>query len=604
MVAAKLESRTVGRWTDERFRRLAPREVSPTSPGSRSRTDKSWFLAEPGSETRSIGPGSGSPDESRRRPGEVPGVRVAHLRSAADRSAACGVRASSWQRVDRRRRATSEVACCPDCVTRIPEAAHWSPVRREPVVSAEQQPSWPLYLTALGQSTELSAETRRAYVSRVGNYLRWLGDRKPSTDTLREFSLDLRSQGKSARTVNAYLTAVANFHRYTGPSVQRPTPQATIESLPEVLRPAEVEQLRTTLSVWTSLRDQTILRLLLGVGLRAGELCALNRRDVVAAPGGVQLTLPARDRPASRSPRDSVHRPGPTDSAEASAPSSGQVTRVFRLPGSEFRHLIHAASLRSAPDQPVFVDNEGKRLSCRAMAMVVQRAGIASGLVGLTPRILRHTAIADRLTSERAAQFALVADIGPGRRSGLIKAMTGALGVRADLGRAALRSATDQAGAPTSTVTTASELIRTEAARLLTGLVRPEPHGWATGASSSAGQTSDRISHDDDLQRRLIGQLFAALPVESGADYVARLERFVWQSSLELDLIYHRLYRRPGTALLSHDPVALVVFERFEAEPRLLYEVWGRSLPTKDLDDLAAIWRLARRLRHRHRASR
>ena len=436
-----------------------------------------------------------------------------------------------------------------------------------------------------------------------------MGDREPSTDTLREFSADLQNQGKSARTVNAYLTAVANFHRYTGPTVQRPAPQATTEPLPEVLRPAEVERLRTTLSVWTSRRDQTILRLLLGVGLRAGELCALDRRDAVPAPGGVRLTLPTRERPPSRSLRNPVHQPGPTSSAEtaaaalspASAPSSGQVTRVFRLPGSEFGHLAHAASLTCSPDQPMFVDNEGKRLSCRAVAMVVQRAGIASGLVGLTPRILRHTAIADRLTSERAAQFALVADIGPSRRAGLIKAMTDALGTRADLGRAALRSATDQAATPSATIATTSELIRTEAARLLTGLILPEPNCWID-PSPSDRDPGDRVSDDDDLQRRLIGQLFAALPVESGVDYVARLERFVWQSSLELDLIYRRLYRRPGMALLSHDPVALVVFERFEAEPRLLYEVWGRSLPTKDLDDLAAIWRLARRLRHRHRA--
>ncbi len=520
----------------------------------------------------------------------------AHLWSNRNSAAVCGRRASSWRRLDRRSRSARQVTLCVECAATMPQAPGPHPARPAPAVPAAQSAAWTSYLARLGATTEFSAETRRAYASRVTQYLRWLDAREPSTDALREFCAELQAQGRAGRTVNAYLTAIANFHRFSGPEVERPAPLADPGTVPAVLRPAEVARLSATIAVWSSPRDQAILRLLLGVALRTGELTALDCGNVTATPTGVRLALPA----GRNHPR-----------------------RTFDLPAEEFRHLVQACSGVYTPDVPLFMNNQGQRLSARAIAMLVDRAGVASGLVGLNPRTLRQTAITDRLTAERDAEFDLVANVGADRRAVMINEIDAALRAHTARSLAGLRAITEKSGALGREISIKAARVRRQAAELLAGLQvdpgRPQinrlernPYepgpadaglaGWGPAEWDLAKREQQHIgrgSQEKSLDTVLIDLIEPALPIESTPQYVERLERFVRHHRPELDVIYRRIYRRPGPAVLSHEPIALVVFERLEADHRLLREVWRRQLPVEDLDDLTAIWRRARRLRHR-----
>ncbi|MEZ4241306.1 MAG: tyrosine-type recombinase/integrase [Myxococcota bacterium] len=113
-----------------------------------------------------------------------------------------------------------------------------------------------------------------------------------------------------------------------------------------------------------SVRDRAALELLYGAGLRVGELCALDRRDVDLTDGGWVRV---------RRGKGGKERRVPMGAAAVDAVGA----------------LLHAVD--GAPEDPLFRNARNRRISDRTVRRVVERAGQAVGASGLHPHALRHS---------------------------------------------------------------------------------------------------------------------------------------------------------------------------------------------------------------------
>lgn len=235
-----------------------------------------------------------------------------------------------------------------------------------------------------------SARTLEAYGAAISRYLAFLENHtgEPADLTLlgQTTAGDLRAflahrrggeTGLSARSLSQSLSAIRGFHRYLGRRLN--TPNSAIEQVrgpkikPGLPRPVGEDQARgliveageaTTSPAWTTLRDQALLTLLWGCGLRISEALALSGRD---------LPLP-----------DSLRITG----------KGGKTRLVPLLP--EVRNAVDAyvAALDSpiSADDPLFRAVRGGALTPRHAQATVQRL---RGRLGLsdraTPHALRHS---------------------------------------------------------------------------------------------------------------------------------------------------------------------------------------------------------------------
>jgi site-specific recombinase XerC len=139
----------------------------------------------------------------------------------------------------------------------------------------------------------LSDDARRAYISRVSGFLRWLADTDgadgdPFTDPhARDFAVrDYRAHLKTVKqakpnTINATLTALDHFfahHLGIGRPVARREQQPT--TAPEALDEDEQRRFLRAVQRHPSIRDSAIALVLLHAGLRADELAHLDVDDV------------------------------------------------------------------------------------------------------------------------------------------------------------------------------------------------------------------------------------------------------------------------------------------------------------------------------------
>lgn len=247
------------------------------------------------------------------------------------------------------------------------------------------------FLEYLALNRNASPQTVKAYGSDLRQWLGFVADRedKPASElttgdlagpSLHAFLAELQRRGLTRRSTSRKLTAIRVFCRYLrreGLSMPDPTesvgPVRTEQKVPAHLTIPEMDQLLAVPDAGTPLgrRDRAILELFYASGLRLGELVGLDLGDVnlsgrlvrVLGKGGKERIVPF-----NRTTADAI--------------------RAY-LPD---RVRLRKAAASTGPDEPLFVNVGGGRLSARSVHRMVRRCVAAcSARMGISPHALRHS---------------------------------------------------------------------------------------------------------------------------------------------------------------------------------------------------------------------
>ena len=247
------------------------------------------------------------------------------------------------------------------------------------------------WLQHLTHERRASPRTVEAYAGAVGPYLAFLDRHRGEALTLADYGtlsagdirayLAYRRQGEhplSARSLSQCLSAVRGFHGFLDRRLNTPCPALTLVRGPKVRpgvpRPVSEDQARgmleeagtdDDLSPWERARDEAVLTLLWGCGLRISEALSLTRADApladtlrITGKGGKTRLVPAL--PAVRQAVDA--------------------------------YLAALPFIGLDPDEPLFRARRGGPLSPRHVQATVQ---LLRGRLGLsdraTPHALRHS---------------------------------------------------------------------------------------------------------------------------------------------------------------------------------------------------------------------
>jgi integrase/recombinase XerC len=192
---------------------------------------------------------------------------------------------------------------------------------------------------------------------------------------LREHFRQQLAAGRSPSSINRAIRAARSFCRFLFEEGRLEANFAqALRSIrlgpalaPKHLTVAEVERLLSlpSLDTFGGRRDRAILMLLYNTGLRVGELCALNRDDVLLPiEGWGALQVVGKGRRLHRLP---INRPA----ADA---------------------LLAYLADRDDAEPALFLNRNGDRFSVRGIALLVNRYLRAAGITDRSgPHLLRHT---------------------------------------------------------------------------------------------------------------------------------------------------------------------------------------------------------------------
>lgn len=249
----------------------------------------------------------------------------------------------------------------------------------------------------------LAAKTRMAYRLQVHHYGAYLTQRSPMTNdplytpfardyAIRDYKtyLKIERQAKPA-SVNLALAAIDHFHQFIGndrPQVQRESLPA---QAPRALKPEEQKAFLRAVERTPTARDRAIAQMLFYTAIRLGECAALNLDDMrVSARKGIVII---------RSGKGDTYR---------EVPLNAEVREVLRLWLKERTKRFPQTS-----DPAVFLGPKGKRLSARAIDLIIRRVG-ADAHLELSAHILRHTCLTNLV--RRGNDLVLVAEIAGHKR--------------------------------------------------------------------------------------------------------------------------------------------------------------------------------------------
>jgi site-specific recombinase XerD len=238
-----------------------------------------------------------------------------------------------------------------------------------------------------GSLTDLADATRVAYRRDVAAFVEWASERlglggpeAVQRLQLRRYLAFLATTGKQRRTIARRASALRRYfdwlrrrgHVTTDPAAGLSAPRGEAR-LPRVLRPDELRGLLDEapapagddpLAVALGHRDDAVLELLYGSGVRVAELSALDVDDVEAGRGRMLVRG-----------KGGKHRMVPL--------SDPAVAALGAWLGSGRELLAHAES----PSAAVFLNRRGRRLSPRDVRRIVDRRASAP----THPHALRHT---------------------------------------------------------------------------------------------------------------------------------------------------------------------------------------------------------------------
>lgn len=273
-----------------------------------------------------------------------------------------------------------------------------------PQLAAAAGTPWPIVLDAYLATAVDSDHTRRAYRRHVTAALEWCGVATLAELTgaalaayrayVTSLSVAPASQVQALAALRSFLTwsRTMGAHALPGDVVQVAlrTPRATVLRPYNVLSDAEIAGV---LGAAGNPRDRALLAVLLGAGLRAAEVCALDVRDVQEDGDGGTVLLVRQGK--GRKDRAVPVQPDVARLVRAYLAASG---RRLGDEGPLFRAHDRAAHRRA--DQHRERDHQhrdhqrdDRRLSTRAVGYLVQRAAAAAGVEAkaISPHSLRHS---------------------------------------------------------------------------------------------------------------------------------------------------------------------------------------------------------------------
>ena len=246
----------------------------------------------------------------------------------------------------------------------------------------------------------LAARTKDAYGQHVGAYGAWLGGRADGDDALsdprardyaaRDFKRHLKvDRGWKPASVNLALAAVDHFNRFLGLGPANVKREPLAQSAPRALSEDEQRALLRAAEA-SRPRDRAIVTLLLYTMPRLHELAALNIDDVAISARKGLLVI--------RSGKGDVYREVPLNPSCRNALEPWIKQRGERVADGE---------------RALFVGPKGRRLSPRAVDLVVRGVGERAGL-GLSAHVLRHTCVTNLVRAGN--DLVLVAELAGHRR--------------------------------------------------------------------------------------------------------------------------------------------------------------------------------------------
>lgn len=240
------------------------------------------------------------------------------------------------------------------------------------------------YLRELRAVGNRSPYTVRNYRSDIGHFLAWCEERgyEPlSIDRprFREYLGELREAGAAPASLTRRTSTIHGFYRYLERegATERDllygvAPPRKPKRLPRILEPHIIRALLEApdTSDPSGQRDQAILELLYGAGVRISELVGLNISDLVLDEGAAIVR--------GKGSRERVVLFGrPARDALATYLRDGRGRLAAGAP---------------APGQALFLNRWGTRLSARSVQKLIKKHALAAGIVeDLHPHLLRHT---------------------------------------------------------------------------------------------------------------------------------------------------------------------------------------------------------------------
>lgn len=240
------------------------------------------------------------------------------------------------------------------------------------------------YLGYLRVERGSSKNTVAAYGRDLAAWTSWLAEECAVVDPdavershVERYTAHLRELGRAPSSVERAVSAIKGFHRFMfaeGLSERLPTSEVRLPKKPRRLpHDITVDQAAALLDqpfpdTPAGARDQAMLEVLYGCGLRVSELVGLDVERCYLADGFVRVTGKG--------------------SKERLVPIVG--TAVERLESYlAWARPVLAARGREA--HAVFLNaRDGSRITRQAVYTVVERAGAAVGVAGLHPHTLRH----------------------------------------------------------------------------------------------------------------------------------------------------------------------------------------------------------------------
>ena len=231
----------------------------------------------------------------------------------------------------------------------------------------------------------LSDHTKRAYVSRIKQFLKFASQKKAadaadgettiSPLTVQSYTEFLKNyQNAEPRSVNNSLTAIDNFCQFLG--IERSNIQRERTS-PLVPRTLTQQEQATFLSLVQrrSLRDQAMALLFLDSGIRPGECVALNVCDVIESAGSTKLLI------RGNNSREVLLNPQTRDALHAWLEKRKQI-------------------VSNSSEEAVFVNLQGGRLSMAGIDLVIRNIGWSAN-IEVSAQVLRHTCLSNLANSGR-----------------------------------------------------------------------------------------------------------------------------------------------------------------------------------------------------------
>ena len=227
--------------------------------------------------------------------------------------------------------------------------------------------------------------TPKHYGSDLDIFIRFIGDKESTAVTSQDvdaFVSDQLDTGLKPATVNRRLASLSGFYDYLAslePDEPRPNPviwrRHAVKQGETLPRDAADADLTALFAVIESPRDQAMFGLMVGAGLRVGELIGLTLAD---------LSLPARA----------------TDPARLRVMGKGRKERIVWVTPYWLRILSSWLDARPPSDSPTMFLNQHKRPLSVAGVEYLFRGYAQKAGVKLTCHQLRHT-FARRLAEQR-----------------------------------------------------------------------------------------------------------------------------------------------------------------------------------------------------------